>query len=210
MKELVRCRPCGYVMEADKLGDVCPACGLPRKVFEPYREKVSLNRLMVLNLDLHPIAIHFSQAFVGAIPLLFLFTALFPNFYAEELTTVNLVMIVTLPVMMIVALLSGMIDGYTRFKTFNTPLLIRKIVLSGVITILSGIASVLVIKDGLNPGNTYIVILLIIGCLACAVTLGLLGKKLLNVILPGKIFFFWEAKAKELKEKRAARDQVEN
>jgi hypothetical protein len=197
-------------MEADKLGDVCPACGLPRKVFEPYREKVSLNRLMILNLDLHPIAIHFSQAFVGAIPLLFLFTALFPEFYARELTTVNLVMIVTLPVMMIVALLSGMIDGYTRFKTFNTPLLIRKLVLSGIITILSAIASIIVIKNGLNTENKLIVILLIIGCLACAVILGLLGKKLLNVILPGKIFFFWEAKAKELKEKRAAREKTDD
>jgi hypothetical protein len=30
MKELVRCRPCGFVIEADKLGEVCPACGLPR------------------------------------------------------------------------------------------------------------------------------------------------------------------------------------
>ena len=207
MKELVRCRPCGYVMEADKLGDVCPACGLPRKVFEPYREKVSRNRLTVLNLDLHPIAIHFSQAFVGAIPLLFLFTTLFPNFYSAELTTVNLVMIVTLPLMMIVALLSGMIDGYTRFKTFNTPMLIRKLVLSGIITVLAFVASIIVIKNGLTPGNTYIVILLILGCLACAVTLGLMGKKLLNVILPGKVFFFWDAKAKELKEKRAAREQ---
>lgn len=207
MKELVRCRPCGYVMEADKLGDVCPACGLPRKVFEPYREKVSRNRLTILNLDLHPIAIHFSQAFVGAIPLLFLFTFLFPNFYSAELTTVNLVMIVTLPLMMIVALLSGMIDGYTRFKTFNTPMLIRKLVLSGVITVLAFIASIIVIKNGLTPGNTWIVILLILGCLACAVTLGLMGKKLLNVILPGKVFFFWDAKAKELKEKRAAREQ---
>lgn len=208
MSELVRCRPCGYVMRADKLGDVCPACGLPRKVFEPYREKVSSNRLMILNLDLHPIAIHFSQAFVGAIPLLFLFTALFPNFYAEELTIVNLVMIVTLPVMMIVALLSGMIDGYTRFKTFKTPMLIRKLVLSGVITVLSAVASILVIKDGLTPGNTFIIILLILGCLACGVVLGLMGKKLLNVILPGKIFFFWEAKVKEIKEKRAAREEV--
>jgi hypothetical protein len=194
-------------MEADKLGDVCPACGLPRKVFEPYREKVSRNRLTILNLDLHPIAIHFSQAFVGAIPLLFLFTTLFPNFYAAELTTVNLVMIVTLPLMMIVALLSGMVDGYTRFKTFNTPMLIRKLVLSGVITVLSFIASIIVIKNGLTPGNTWIVILLILGCLACAVTLGLMGKKLLNVILPGKVFFFWDAKSKELKEKRAAREQ---
>ncbi len=55
-------------MEAGKLGDVCPACGLPRKVFEPYRERVSINRLRLLNLDMHPIAIHLSQAMVIAIP----------------------------------------------------------------------------------------------------------------------------------------------
>ena len=201
MSELVRCRPCGYVMEADKLGDVCPACGLPRKVFEPYRERVSNNRLTILNLDLHPIAIHFSQAFVGAIPLLFLFTALFPGFYHHELTIVNKVMIVALPFTMILAFSSGMIDGYTRFKTFNTPLLIKKLILSGIITLLSGITSAIVIFNGLSPKNTTVVILLTLGCLACAVTLGLLGKRLLNVILPGKIFLFWEAKARRIKKK---------
>jgi len=202
MAELVRCRPCGYVMEADKLGDVCPACGLPRKVFEPYREKVSRKRLMVLNLDLHPIVIHFSQTFVGAIPLLFLFTAIFPNFYLNELTIVNKVMIITLPLTMIFALLTGMIDGYTRFKTFKTPMLIQKIILSGIITILSSIASILVIFNGINSENKIAIILLIIGCLVCAVILGLMGKRLLNIILPGKIFFFWEAKAKEIKAKK--------
>lgn len=206
MAELVRCRPCGYVMDADKLGDVCPACGLPRKVFEPYREKVSQNRLLILNLDLHPIAIHFSQTFVGAIPLLFLIMALFPAFFADELQIVNMVMIITLPVFMIVALLSGMIDGYTRFKTFNTPMLIKKLVLSGIITILSGVASVLVILNGLNVDNQLVILLLILGCLACGVKLGLMGKNLLNVILPGKIFFFWEAKAKELKAKKKAKE----
>jgi hypothetical protein len=96
-----------------------------------------------------------------------------------------------------------MVDGFTRFKTFNTPMLIRKILLSGVITILSGIASVMVIANGLTAKNTVVVLLLVLGCLACAVTLGLMGKKLLNVILPGKIFLFWEAKAKELKQRKS-------
>lgn len=201
MSELVRCRPCGYVMEEGKLGDVCPACGLPRKVFEPYRERVSNKRILLLNLDLHPIAIHFSQTFVGAIPLLFLFIALFPGFYAEELTIVNKVMIITLPLTMIVAFLTGMVDGFTRFKTFKTPMLIRKIVLSGIITVLSGIASFLLITGGLTSSNKVIIIFLILGCLVCAVILGLMGKKLLNIILPGKIFFFWEEKAKEMKAK---------
>lgn len=201
MTELVRCRPCGYVMEADKLGDVCPACGMPRKVFEPYRERVSRNRLTILNLDLHPIAIHFSQTFVGAIPLLFLFTALFPGFYQEELMIVNKVMIVTLPLTMIIGMLTGMTDGFTRFKTFNTPMLLKKIILSIIITVLSGVASAIVIINGLTSKNTIIVVLLILACLGCAVKLGLMGKRLLNVILPGKIFFFWEPKRKPIKKK---------
>jgi rubredoxin len=61
MKELIRCKACGYVMEADKLKDVCPACGMSSRVFEPYRERVALNRLFILSLDLHPIAIHLSH-----------------------------------------------------------------------------------------------------------------------------------------------------
>ncbi|MEZ5199330.1 MAG: hypothetical protein R2764_23985 [Bacteroidales bacterium] len=128
------------------------------------------------NFDFHPIAIHFSQAFVGAIPLLFLFTALFPNFYAEELTIVNKVMIITLPLTMFVAFITGMMDGYTRFKTFNTPMLVRKIVLSGIITLLSGIASFLLITGGLTSSNKLIIIFLILGCLVCAVVLGLMEK----------------------------------
>ena len=38
---LVRCRACGFIMEEEKLGDVCPACGIPRKAFEPYKETMS-------------------------------------------------------------------------------------------------------------------------------------------------------------------------
>ncbi|MCI0523539.1 MAG: hypothetical protein L0Y37_07800, partial [Bacteroidales bacterium] len=79
MKELVRCKPCGYVMEAGKLKDVCPACGMPAKAFEPYRERVALNRLFVLSLDMHPIAIHLSQTFVILIPLMIFSTMLIPE-----------------------------------------------------------------------------------------------------------------------------------
>ncbi len=196
MAELVKCRPCGYVMKEDELDEVCPACGLPRKVFEPYRERVSSNRLMILNLDLHPIAIHISQAFVGIIPLIFLFTALFPDFYSEELNIMNIVMIIGLPLAMIVALFTGLLDGYTRFKTFKTPLLIQKIVYSIIITILSTIASLIVIFQGLTPDNQLIIILLILACFACATILGLKGKKLLNVILPGKVSIVKKKKIK--------------
>jgi hypothetical protein len=181
MKELVRCRPCGFVMEADKLGDVCPACGLPRKVFEPYRERVSRNRLMLLNLDLHPIVIHLSQAFVIAIPLLVILTKLFPGFQTEILKSVLVFSVFVFPFTLVMAIITGVIDGLTRFKTLATPLLRVKIIFSFIILSLS------ILLFFVAPHNhfAWLTMVLSILCLAAGIQLGLWGKKLINVILPG-------------------------
>lgn len=181
MKELVRCRPCGFVIEADKLGDVCPACGLPRKVFEPYREKVSLNRLLILNFDLHPIAIHLSQALVIAIPFLTFMINFFGNFQPEIMKSVLIFSVVAFPLTLVLAIITGIVDGLTRFKTLATPLLYRKIFASVVIVILS-IALYFV-----APADHYGLITMAISLvsLATGIQLGLWGKKLINVILPG-------------------------
>jgi hypothetical protein len=181
MKELVRCRPCGFVMEADKIGDVCPACGLPRKVFEPYREKVSRNRLILLNLDLHPIVIHLSQAFVIAIPILVIITNLFVNFYPVILKSVLIFSVFVFPFTLLFAILTGIIDALTRFKTLVTPLLRVKILFSLIILSLS-IALFFVAP---HENYTIATIVLSILCLASGIQLGLWGKKLINVILPG-------------------------
>jgi rubredoxin len=181
MKELVRCRPCGYVMEADKLGDVCPACGLPRKVFEPYRERVSRNRLMILNFDLHPIVIHLSQALVFAIPLLVIITNTFDQFYPEILKNVVIFSVFVFPFTLAMAIITGIIDGLTRFKTLATPLLRVKIIFSIIILSLS-IAIFFVAR---NEDQYVLTIILSILSLAAGVQLGLWGKKLINVILPG-------------------------
>lgn len=181
MKELVRCRPCGFVMEADKLGDVCPACGLPRKVFEPYRERVSLNRLLVLNLDLHPIAIHLSQALVIAIPILTIIINFFGHFQPEIIKSVLIFSVFIFPFTLILAICTGVIDGLTRFKTLKTPILRVKIIFSIIILLLS--ITLLFVA----PHEKYglITFVLSILCLAAGVQLGLWGKKLINVILPG-------------------------
>jgi hypothetical protein len=181
MKELVRCRPCGLVMEADKLGDVCPACGLPRKVFEPYRERVSLNRLRLLNLDLHPIIIHLSQALVIAIPILTIIINLFKNFQPEILKSVLIFSVFVFPFTLILAIITGVIDGLTRFKTLKTPLLRVKIIFSIIILLLSITLALIA------PHDKYGLLTGILGvlCLAAGVQLGLWGKKLINVILPG-------------------------
>ena len=180
-EELVRCRPCGYVMKASDLGDVCPACGLPRNVFEPYRERVSPNRLFILALDIHPIAIHLSQTFVALTPLLIIFHLLFPDFQEIIVHSVINFSIFALPFSLILSFISGVIDGITRFKTLKTPLLRSKIIFSSTILVLAFI-QLLIFTPGVY---TWITILLSLAAFGCAVKLGLVGKHLIDVILPG-------------------------
>ena len=182
MEELVRCRPCGYVMRADELKDVCPACGLPHSVFEPYRERVSAKRLFILSLDIHPIAIHLSQTFVALIPVLMAFHYFFPDFQEEIVHPVYLFSIFALPLSLIASFVSGIIDGITRFKTLETPLLKIKMVYGAVSTVFS----FAMWYTGLWEDYMLITFLMSLICLYCAVRLGLYGKKLLDVILPGK------------------------
>jgi len=180
-EELVRCRPCGYVMKESDLGDVCPACGLPRSVFEPYREKVSANRLFILALDIHPIAIHLSQTFVALTPLLIIFHLLFPDVQETMVHSVINFSIFALPFSLILSFISGLIDGITRFKTLRTPMLRSKIIFSSSILVLAFVQLIIFI-----PGTyTWLTILLSLAAFGCAVKLGLLGKHLIDVILPG-------------------------
>lgn len=180
-EELVRCRPCGYVMKASELGDVCPACGLPRTVFEPYRERVSSNRLLILSLDIHPIAIHLSQTFVALTPLLILFNIVFPGFQETIVHSVITFAVWALPFSLILSFVSGIVDGITRFKTLRTPLLKSKIIY-GILILVFSFTQLILFKPE-NYG--LITILLSLFSLGFAVKLGLLGKHLLDVILPG-------------------------
>jgi len=181
MKELVRCRPCGFVIEADKLGDVCPACGMPRKVFEPYRERVSRNRLILLNFDFHPIAIHLSQALVIAIPILVIVTNLFKHFQVEILKDVLIFSVIIFPFTLVLAIITGIIDGLTRFKTLATPILRVKIIFSLIILSLSVALFFIAPQGNLN----VLTLILSVLSLGAGFQLGLWGKKLINVILPG-------------------------
>jgi rubredoxin len=180
-EELVRCRPCGYVMKASDLGDVCPACGLPRNVFEPYREKVSPKRLFILALDIHPIAIHLSQTFVALTPFLIIFHFIFPDYHEIIVHSVINFSIFALPFTLILSFISGLIDGITRFKTLRTPMLRSKIIFSSTILVLAFLQLIL-----FTPSTyTWFTILLSLSALGCAVKLGLIGKHLIDVILPG-------------------------
>lgn len=204
-EELVRCRPCGYVMKESDLGDVCPACGLPRNVFEPYRERVSPNRLLILSLDVHPIAIHLSQTFVALIPLLIAFHFIFPNFQEVMVLSVISFSIFMLPLSLIASFVSGILDGVTRFKTLRTPLLKSKIIFGILITVLAFVMATLHWFNNVPGQFSWLFILISIASLACAVKLGLLGKHLIDVILPGT----YVVRKKKGKSKYAPKPRVE-
>jgi hypothetical protein len=85
------------------------------------------------------------------------------------------------PFTIILAIVTGIIDGLTRFKTLATPLLYRKIFASSVIVVLS------LLLFFVAPSEHFGVFTIIISLisLATGIQLGLWGKKLINVILPG-------------------------
>lgn len=188
MKEekLIRCRPCGYIMKESDLkeGDVCPACGMPHTVFEPYREKVSSGRLKFLALDLHPIAIHLSQTFVATIPGLLILHFIFPNFFSEVLTNVITFSVYVFPLTLMASIVTGIADGYARFKTMETPLLKKKIAFSIIIFAVSALQFYLIYKGQVY---TWYFLLISLVSLVLAMMLGRMGVKLINVILPGTL-----------------------
>lgn len=191
-EQLVRCRPCGYIMKEGDLKDVCPACGLPRNVFEPYREKVSRGRLRFLGLDIHPIAIHLSQTFVALTPFLIIFHFIFPNFHESIVHSVITFSIYVFPLTLILSFVSGLADGIARFKILHTPLLKTKIYYAISIVVLS-VLQVILFKP---EDYSWLFLFISLAALACAVKLGMLGKYLINVILPGAMVLRKEKKLK--------------
>ena len=185
MPSLVRCKACGYIIQERKLGKVCPACGLRRSVFEPYEDKVSPRRRFLLDLDLHPILVHFPQTFASILPPLILANLLLPSFYAQELAAVTSFSALLLPVTTVGAFLSGLFDARIKLKRLSPPALIRKISAGSALLLFSTGGGLIVALQGFTPETRIYVLLLSLASFACAVSLGAMGKKLIPTILPG-------------------------
>jgi rubredoxin len=186
-EKLLICKPCGYVMKESELGDVCPACGLPRKVFEQYKERMSPGRSRILRLDLHPIAVHFPQTILVFLLLALLLNLFFPHFYPQVLLGTATFTAVVFPFAVFGAFLSGLIDGKLRFKSVTTPVLTKKIIFSSVMFAAS-IFTPFLVSGGIEPIRSR---LLLLACgaiaLACAIVLGHAGKRLMNIGMGGDV-----------------------
>jgi hypothetical protein len=188
MKEYVRCKACGYIMEASKLKDVCPACGVPAKVFEPYKETISEERKRILDFHLHPIVVHLAQGFA---PVLVVFAAALAIFSGESafrslLLDATRVLAALLPPAVILAFAAGLFDGNLRFHKVTTPLLVRKMIFGALFFAFSLAGCAMAVLTGLDGSTLAAFAFFEVLSLAAAVLLGNWGFGLLSSRFPGK------------------------
>ena len=186
MAELMRCKSCGYITESSRVGEVCPACGVPRKMMEPWKDPVSERRRLLLSFDIHPIVVHFSVSFVASAFVLALFVLIFPMVFPETVTGILSVVVGVLPLAVIASFLSGLIDGKVRFRRTTTPLLKRIQLLGILFFVSSAVAALLTFVVGPSESWVRMVdVVLLAGGVACAAGLGRIGSGLLTALFPG-------------------------
>jgi hypothetical protein len=183
MEKLVRCKACGFVTTENKLKDTCPACGVPSKAFEEFKSPLSDRRRKLLSLEGHPILVHFPQSFAPVI-LFLLIVSLLPVPFKSEFLTSAIVLIYLLPFGVIAAIVTGLIDGKTRFKKLNTEILKRKISIGSLLLVLSLANTALVFYKGFD--NAFLPIIAVsFACVICEIFIGNLGGSIMESKLPG-------------------------
>lgn len=184
--ELSRCKVCGYVMETHKIGEVCPACGVPAKVFEPYKLTMSEERYKMLSLHLHPIILHFPQAFVVVAAGMLILSFLFTGELQSQIFTIIKFNLLFLPLTVVMGAATGIKDGQLRFKKLSPPALQFKIKLSVGFLVLSLATAVLGMVWDYTVINRVILLVLTLVQTGIAVMLGRAGAKLIESFIPGK------------------------
>lgn len=183
---MVICKSCGFVMDASKLHDRCPACGVLAKMFVPFTDPVSAKRRFILSLDLHPITVHFPVAFSGFLLLLSIIIFFVPDVVRLHITSAISLLGLTLPFTVILAFIMGLIDAKIRFRRLNTPLLFKKMIAGTLLFLFSlAIFIVILLSPGLPLQSVGFICVLSAACIFCASLLGIWGTSLLNARFPG-------------------------
>jgi rubredoxin len=129
MKNYVRCKACGYIMQEGKVGDRCPACGAPKSAFEPYDDPMSPRRRTLLNLDIHPVLVHFPVSLTSAVLAFLILTAFLAGSAHAMLVDTVKILVLVLPALVIVTGAGGIIDGRIRFRKIKNSLILKRKIL---------------------------------------------------------------------------------
>lgn len=187
MSPKVRCKVCGYITAEKDLGEKCPACGAPRAAFAPYTDRISARRRRYLNLTIHPIAVHFPQAFGSAVLVLAVAPLIFRDKVEDFLVQGLKFLSLFLPLLVAASLVAGWLDGRVRFKKIGRSLILkRKVVLASLFLLFSVALALLVWLKGVgSSGLLALTILAALAAFICSFWLGLLGTKIANAEWPG-------------------------
>jgi uncharacterized membrane protein len=155
-------------------------------MFEPLTEKFSDDRRKYLDLHIHPIIVHFPQAFAGtlfALMALMLFTSgALRQIIADAVTVIS----VGLPITVIASFVSGIKDGTVRYKKITTPFLRLKITVGIIYTILSIVnITVVFLTPWTTPTLAIVTTLIALGLVVCTTALGKIGAELSCARMPG-------------------------
>lgn len=185
MKNYVRCKACGFIMDESHVKDVCPACGLPKTAFEPYTKKISPRRTFIIDQHLHPISVHFPQVFIAVILFMLSLSFWVQEPLRGEFLIAAKLSIIALPFSVLLGFITGLVDGKIRFKKLKTPLLINKAIAGVLLQILSVTIFVLYLANGFTTNNMLLIIVLSILSTLCGIYLGRAGSSMFNSMMPG-------------------------
>jgi uncharacterized membrane protein len=185
---LIRCKACGYIMKEGKLGDKCPACGAPKTAFEPYNDTMAAPRRRILDLQLHPISVHFPIVLTVA-TLVFILAATFLKGEAQNLViSTAKVLVLFIPLVVLLAFAVGWLDGKTRFRKIgNSKILKTKILYACLLFVVSFALAIVIWMGAFNAAGTIVLALLLnAAALVLVFLLGLLGTSVMGAAFPGK------------------------
>lgn len=185
MKQLVMCKTCGFIIDEEKLRNICPACGAGRNEFRNYTENISARRKRILDLNIHPMILNFPQAISVLIPVCIIIASNFPATIRGDFMSTARVLAFLFPAAVLAAFCAGLFDARVRFGKLSTPYIKRKIILGIILYILSAVIALLVFQYGYSSKTQPVILILSGLSIACEVLLASIGKKLRNAVIGG-------------------------
>ncbi|MFX0150545.1 MAG: hypothetical protein ACFFAJ_07205 [Candidatus Hodarchaeota archaeon] len=181
------CRVCGYIRHIGK-GGRCEACNARETAFVPYQYRVSSQRLLFLEFDIHPVTVHFTTSFTITTAVLFVLSFLTSDLLGIPIGYGGILdlLVLILPLFVIAGGLSGLIDGKTRYRKLKTPFLIRKIILGNSLLVISIIMLIshILSNEGVETFMVTIEAICMLAAVIIASYIGWIGSKLGCAIVP--------------------------
>ncbi len=184
MKEYLKCRACGYIMEKEKSPDICPACGAGKAAFWGYRYDLSERRRIIMSIHIHPVILHIAQAATVIIPVCVALSYIAPFRLSIKFIFTAEILSYLLPFSVLAAFVSGMFDGHNRFKKLNTPALRKKMMLGIALLVTTAAMPANILMASMGAAAPSLIILSVVS-LALEVMLARTGVRLMEAHMPG-------------------------